>query len=69
MVVTQQRARLTCPLGAPPLVALLAGLVVLAGLVLALRRLARAADSRVLDPRTGADMAPPLPRWVPAVPA
>ena len=50
-------------LGVPPVAALLAGLAVLAVLALAFARLARAPGARVLDPRDGADMAPPLPRW------
>ena len=52
------------PFGLPPLAGVALGLVVLAGLAVALFRLTRRDDTRVLDPRTGADMAPPLPRWV-----
>ena len=51
-------------LGLPPAVPVLLGLLVLVGLALALARLSRGTDARVLDPRTGVDLAPPLPRWV-----
>ena len=51
-------------LGLPPLVQLLVGLVVLAGLAVGLTRLARSPDVPVLDPLTGQDLTPPLPRWV-----
>lgn len=54
----------TRSLGLPPWVAVALGLVVLAGLAGFLVRLVRRDDTRVLDPRTGRDMAPPLPRWV-----
>ena len=47
-----------------PAAALVLGLVVLAALAVRFRQLARSADTRVLDPRTGADMTPPRPHWV-----
>ena len=50
--------------GLPAAAALIVGLVVLAALAVRFRRLARSADTQVLDPRTGADMTPPLPAWV-----
>ena len=54
-------------LGLPAAVAAAVGLVLLAGLALVIVRSARGGDDRVLDPRTGADMAPPMPRWAVAV--
>jgi hypothetical protein len=50
-------------LGLPASVCLGLGLVVLAALAAGLVRLTRVRDDQVLDPRSGADMAPPLPRW------
>jgi hypothetical protein len=50
--------------GLPAAVALLAGFATLLALAVGLARLARAPGDRVLDPRSGADMAPPMPRWV-----
>ncbi len=52
------------PLGSPPVVPLLLGLAVLVATAVGLGRLARHSDDLVLDPRTGQDMTPPLPRWV-----
>jgi hypothetical protein len=52
------------PLGLPAAFALLVGLVVLIALTAGLVRLTRRNNDKVLDPRTGADMTPPLPRWV-----
>ncbi len=51
-------------LGLPAAVSLLLGLALLVGLAVGLGRMARHSDVQVLDPRTGADMTPPLPRWV-----
>lgn len=51
------------PLGLPGVGAVVAGLAVLAALMVALRRLARHDQTEVRDPRTGVDMTPPLPRW------
>lgn len=51
-------------LGLPPLVCLLLGLGILAGMAVALARLAGDDDVAVLDPLTGEDMTAPLPRWV-----
>ena len=51
----------------PPAVAVGLGAALLAGLVTAIVRSARGSADRVLDPRTGADMAPPMPRWALAV--
>ena len=51
-------------LGLPPVALLLLGVAVLVGLALSLSRLARRDDVPVLDPLTGEDMTPPLPRWV-----
>jgi len=50
-------------LGLPAAAAVVLGVGVLGVTALGLRRMARADDSQVLDPRTGADLAPPLPRW------
>jgi hypothetical protein len=52
------------PLGLSGLVAVLLGVAVLGGLAVALALLARRRDDQVLDPRTGADMSPPTPRWL-----
>ena len=51
-------------LGLPPVAAALIGAGLLAALALGLRRLGRHPDVPVLDPRSGADMTPPRPRWV-----
>lgn len=51
-------------LGLPPVVPLLLGLVVLVAVAVGLGRLARRDGVPVLDPLTGQDMTPPLPRWV-----
>jgi hypothetical protein len=48
----------------PPVLAIVIGVAVLAALAFDLRRLTRRSQDQVLDPRTGADMAPPLARWV-----
>lgn len=50
-------------LGLPAAVAVAVGVGVLGVTAIGLRRLARSDDSPVLDPRTGADLTPPLPRW------
>lgn len=50
-------------LGLPGAVPLVAGLITLAAMALALLRMTRDRSTRILDPRTGADMVP-LPRWV-----
>ncbi len=50
--------------GLPAAVPLLFGVTVLIGMIIAQSRLFRASNSRVVDPRTGIDMAAPLPRWV-----
>ena len=47
----------------PPVLAIVIGVAMLAGLAFDLRSLTRRSRDRVLDPRTGADMAPPLPPW------
>ena len=47
----------------PPVLAIVIGVAVLAGMAFDLRGLTRRSQDRVLDPRTGADMAPPLPSW------
>lgn len=52
------------PYGLPAAASLLLGLAVLVALATELGRLARHSDVQVLDPRTGADMTPPVPRWV-----
>ncbi len=52
------------PSGLPGGVSLALGLAVLGALGLGLGRLARDSTAQVLDPRTGADLTPPLPRWV-----
>lgn len=51
-------------LGLPPAVPSLVGVALLVGLVVGLTRLARRDAVAVLDPRTGEDLAPPLPHWV-----
>lgn len=51
-------------LGLPSVAPLLLGLGVLVALASRLVRLAHADDVPVLDPLTGKDMTPPLPRWV-----
>lgn len=51
-------------LGLPAWVCLGLGLAVLVALAVGLVRLTRVRNDQVLDPRSGADMAPPLPRWV-----
>lgn len=52
------------PLGLPALLAVLLGVAVLGGLAVSLAALARRRDTQVRDPRTGADMTPPAPRWL-----
>lgn len=49
--------------GLPAAVLVVLGSAALVGLALALRRRARHVDVPILDPRTGEDMTPPLPRW------
>jgi len=49
--------------GLPPVVPLLLGATVLTVFCVALFRLERE-EAPVLDPRSGCDMTPPLPRWV-----
>jgi hypothetical protein len=51
-------------LGLPPVVPLLLGVAVLTALGVSLVRLSRSPEAEVLDPRTGARMTSPLPRWV-----
>ncbi len=51
-------------LGLWPWVSLLLGLAVLIALTVSLGHLARRQDVPVLDPLTGEDMTPPLPRWL-----
>lgn len=51
-------------LGTPAVVPLVLGLLVLAVEAVGLLRLGRREENEVLDPRTGADMTPTLPRWV-----
>lgn len=51
-------------LGLPPVVPLLLGMTVLMAIAVGLGRLARREDVPVLDPLTGEDMTPPLPRRV-----
>lgn len=50
--------------GLPAAVSLAAGVALLLALAVGLLRLARKRDVQVLDPRTGADLTPALPRWV-----
>jgi len=54
----------TAWLGLPAEVAMGLGFAVLVVTAVALTRLTRSSDDPVLDPRTGADLCPPLPRWV-----
>jgi hypothetical protein len=51
-------------LGMPAAASLVLGLAVLVATAVGLGRLAGRSDTQVLDPRTGADMTPPWPRWV-----
>ncbi|MEP7090119.1 MAG: hypothetical protein ABI776_08420 [Nocardioidaceae bacterium] len=51
-------------LGLPPVAPLLLGLAVLIAMVVGLAHLARRKDVPVLNPLTGEDMTPPLPRWM-----
>ncbi len=53
--------------GLPAAVAAGVGALLLAGLAAVIVRSARDGQDRVLDPRTGADMAPSMPRWASAV--
>jgi hypothetical protein len=48
----------------PAAVPLSTGIVILLALAVGLVRLSRRRDEQVLDPRSGDDMTPPLPRWV-----
>jgi hypothetical protein len=50
--------------GLPAMVCLAMGLAILLALGVGLVRLTRKRDDQILDPRSGANMAPPLPRWV-----
>lgn len=49
--------------GVPALVATLVGLALFGGIMLRQTILARRPEQRVLDPRTGLDMAPEVPAW------
>jgi hypothetical protein len=51
------------PSGLPPVVAVVAGLILLVGIAFSLVRSTRRSGDRVIDPRSGEDMTPPLPRW------
>ena len=55
------------PAGAPAVVLVVAGVLLWVGVGLRLRRQLTTSDDRVLDPRTGADMAPEIPWWARAV--
>lgn len=55
------------PAGVPAAVAVAVGAVLWLGVGLALRSELTGTGDRVLDPRTGADMAPAAPRWAGAV--
>ncbi len=50
-------------LGLPGLLSAALGIALWCALAAWLLRTARRSDDRVLDPRTGVDMAPPAPRW------
>jgi hypothetical protein len=50
--------------GSPAVVSLAVGVAILLALGAGLVRLTRKHDDQVLDPRSGVDMSPPLPRWV-----
>jgi hypothetical protein len=49
--------------GLSPVVAMVLGLVALLTAAAVLVRMTRRSADQVLDPRTGADMTPPIPRW------
>ncbi len=51
-------------LGLPAMASLMLGAAILLALAVGLVRLAHQPDTQVLDPRSGADMTPPVPRWM-----